>query len=94
MSPDEVNQERLPVGTRPRNDHRGHRSCGRCRSNLTGTGEEWAIAWSDVDVDYGFGRAIFRTTSMFAASGACITYVGPLGFFDGQPQLKSTTSIG
>ena len=57
--------------------------------NLTGTGEECGNRMERCwDVDYGFGRAIFRTTSMFAASGACITYVGPLGFFDGQPQLN------
>jgi len=42
------------------------------------------------DLDYGYGEpALFRTKSTFVATGGCVTYVGPLGWFDGRPQIDS-----
>ena len=50
---------------------------------LQGPEVECGLNYRCWDLDYGFGNAVFRTSSTFAATGACITYVGPVGFFDG-----------
>ena len=41
------------------------------------------------DLDYGFGDSlVVRTSNENAFTGACVTYTGPLGFYDGKYQLN------
>ena len=51
----------------------------RITGNLAGTGGECGAGNRCWDLDYGFGRAIFRSNSDFLQTGACVTFVGPLG---------------
>ena len=55
---------------------------------LAGTGGECGAGYRCWDIDYGFGRAIFRSNSEFLTTGACVTFVGPLSFYNGEPQLN------
>ena len=60
----------------------------RITGTLAGTGGDCGADYRCWDVDYGFGRAIFRSNSEFLTTGACVTYVGPLSFYNGEPQLN------
>ena len=40
------------------------------------------------NIDYGFGTAVFRTSSNIVDTGLCITYVGPLSWYQDDPQLN------
>lgn len=60
----------------------------RITGNLAGTGGECGAGNRCWDLDYGFGRAIFRSNSDFLQTGACVTFVGPLSFYQGEPQLN------
>ena len=55
---------------------------------LAGTGEECGGISRCWDIDYGYGRVIFRSASELLSTGGCITFVGPLGLFNGEPQLN------
>ena len=58
------------------------------QARLAGTGGDCGADNRCWDVDYGFGRTIFRSNSEFLQTGACVTYVGPLSFYNGEPQLN------
>jgi hypothetical protein len=51
-------------------------SCG-------GEAKCWGIKYGD-----GMNTVIIRTTSKFVETGQCVTYVGPLSFYQGNPQLN------
>lgn len=60
----------------------------RITGTLAGTGGECGGGNRCWDIDYGFGRAVFRSNSDFLQTGACVTFVGPLSFYQGEPQLN------
>ena len=60
----------------------------RITGTLAGTGGDCGAGNRCWDVDYGFGRAVFRSNSEFLQTGACVTFVGPLSFYQSEPQLN------
>ena len=60
----------------------------RVTGTLAGTGDDCGAGYRCWDIDYGSGLAIFRSNSEFLQTGACVTYVGPLSFYNGEPQLN------
>ena len=56
---------------------------------LTGDGNRCGGQNRCWDLDYGFGDTlVVRTSNENAFTGACVTYTGPLGFYDGKYQLN------
>jgi hypothetical protein len=61
----------------------------RVEGTLTGGGAACGGSSKCYDLTYANGQvALYRSASTFLSIGQCVTFVGPLGQFDGEPQIN------
>ena len=71
--------------------HRMVRITGTLEGNGSGCGGDykcWNVGYGDDGNGQPFGSVIFRTNSQFVSGGTCVTYVGPLNWYQSDPQLN------
>ena len=57
-------------------------------SDCGGGSKCWDVGYGDDGNGQSFGSVIFRTHSELVSGGTCVTYVGPLNWYQSDPQLN------